>query len=196
MLSSFFTEERVHGGWRFWVLWVLLTNVGFFAGLVVEFSIFGTVTLVVAVPLAAIFQAWAMNRHIVIFIPWILVTAIGWWIGVAVSLLLLNFILPEPTFSTQWMNEILPVIFTAAVSGLIVGIPQWLALRNEVHKIGIWWILVSAIGWAVMAPGMITGIPLAYYIEYDYRDLVYRSWQKPATAGEQPNVATKEPTTV
>lgn len=179
MLESFFTEERVHGGWRFWIIWVLLTNIGFFAGFLVEWLALGSITLALAVPLAAIFQGWAMNRHIVIFIPWILVTAIGWWIGVAIMSLILSFMPIE-------MNLILRTMIISGGAGFIVGIPQWYILQAEVEKIGIWWILVSALGWAVIAPGIIQGIPLAYYIDYNYRDLVYRAWKKPETATKPP----------
>jgi hypothetical protein len=73
MLQTFFTEERIHSGWRFWLLWVLATNIGFFAGLSVEWIVFSNITLFLAVPIAAIFQAWVLNRHIVILIPWVLV---------------------------------------------------------------------------------------------------------------------------
>ena len=183
MQQSFFTEERVHGGWRFWVLWVVLTNAGFFIGLLAERLAFGTISLAIAVPLAAVFQAWVLNRHIVIFIPWILVTALGWWLGLIAAVLLLNSM-----NGAEW-HPILRFIFTGAVAGLVVGIPQWYILRGQVRKIGWWWVFVSVVGWAVMAPGMITGIPLAQYIEYDFRDLVYRSWKRPENAVEKPTTA-------
>ena len=182
MLQSFFTEERIHGGWRFWVMWVLLTNLGFFAGLLVERLALGSISLILAVPLAAIFQAWTMNRHIVIYIPWILVTAFGWWVGQIIAFLVLRGNAPN-------LHPILYFILMGAIAGFIVGIPQYFVLRGQVQKIGWWWVLVSAIGWAVMAPGMITGIQLAYYIEYDYRDLVYRSWTRPENATEKPTNA-------
>jgi hypothetical protein len=183
MLQSFFTEERVHGGWRFWVLWILLTNLGFFVGILAEQLALGSISLVIAVPLAAFFQSWVLNRHIVIFIPWILVTAIGWWVGLGIAALVLSIInMPE-------MHPILRFVIIGAIAGLVVGIPQWLALRGQVKKIGWWWILVSAAGWAVMAPGLITGIPLAQFIEYEFRDLVYRAWQRPVDAIEKPTTA-------
>jgi hypothetical protein len=183
MLQSFFTEERVHGGWRFWVLWVVLTNVGFFVGILAEQLALGGITLAIAVPLAAFFQSWVLNRHIVIYIPWILVTAIGWWIGLLIAPLVLNMInMPD-------MHPILRYVIIGAVAGFVVGIPQWYILRGQVRKIGWWWVLVSAVGWASMAPGLITGIPLAQFIEYDYRDLVYRSWKRPEDAIEKPTTA-------
>ena len=177
MLESFFTEERVHGGWRFWILWVLLTNVGFFAGLLVEWLVFPSITLWLAVPMAAFFQGAVLNRHIVIFIPWIIVTTLGWWVGVFSFLLALSFIQPELPLIAR-----LPLI--GALAGLIAGIPQWYILRGEVRHIG----------WALMLPGVITGIPLAYFIEYDYRDLVYRPWRRPEMKSEKAEAATDKVT--
>ena len=181
MLESFFTEERVHGGWRFWVIWVILTNIGFFAGLLVEMAL-GSISLILAVPLAAVFQAWAMNRHIVILIPWILVTAIGWWVGMAIMSLILYFVPNE-------LHPIARLMIVSAGAGFIVGIPQWRLLRNQVSQIGIWWIPLSAVSWALLVPGILEGIPLARYIEYDYRDLVYRTWIKPEDASQKPTSA-------
>jgi hypothetical protein len=170
MLQTFFTEERIHSGWRFWLLWVLATNIGFFAGLSVEWIVFSNITLFLAVPIAAIFQAWVLNRHIVILIPWVLVTALGWWVGVISILIALSI-------SQLELTGILRVMVIAAWAGFIVGLLQWYILRGEVPQIGLWWVLVSAIGWAILLPGMMTGIPLAHYIEYDFRDLAYRAWQ-------------------
>lgn len=160
-MVSFFKAEREQAGWRFLLFWVLMTNLGFFLGLAVEILILKQAVLYLAVPLAGLGQAYVVNRHISIYLPWAVGTAIFWIIGALIGSQIINAIMPGVgTFS------IIRFVFIAAVAGALAGIPQWIFARDWL-PIGVWWILLSALAWAVQFPGFVTGIVLMYYITKD-----------------------------
>lgn len=161
-MVSFLTTEREQAGWRFLLLWILASNVGFFIGIGLEMLLFGRVTLYFAVPFAGIGQAYVVNRHISIYLPWAVGSAIFWLIGVAIGTQILNLMMTPDTLITQ-------IVFLAVVSligGLLAGIPQWLFMRDWL-PIGIWWFLVSAIGHGLLISGLVTGFILMMFITRD-----------------------------
>lgn len=48
-----------------------------------------------------------------------------------------------------WIGAIAGEAATGAVTGIIVGLAQWIVLRRYFHT-SIWWILTSVIGWAAV----------------------------------------------
>ena len=62
-LQHFLAMELAHVGWRFWLLFVIATNLGFFAGLGVEYLIFGAVNVYVGMILSGVGQSWVLSRH-------------------------------------------------------------------------------------------------------------------------------------
>jgi len=67
------------------------------------------------------------------WLQWVLASIVGWVLGVIVSLLA--------------MGRAMPVV-GATLVGAGIGIMQWLILRRRFRRAG-WWVLASAMGWAV-----------------------------------------------
>lgn len=161
-MVSFLITEREQAGWRFLLLWIIASNVGFFIGIGLEMLLFGRVNLYFAVPLAGVGQAYVINRHISIYLPWAVGSAIFWLIGIAIGIQIFKLMMTPDTLITQ-------IIFLIAVSligGLFAGIPQWLFMRDWL-PVGIGWFPVSAIGHALLISGLVTGIILMNLITRD-----------------------------
>ena len=72
------------------------------------------------------------------WLQWVLASIVGWALGVIVSLLA-SAIAP--------VGRAMPAI-GATLVGAGIGIMQWLILRRRFRRAG-WWVLASAMGWAV-----------------------------------------------
>lgn len=179
---NFWRLEYESAGWRFWIAWVILTNIGFFGGLAIGRFFAGLFTtdaptsmdlISEAVIIGAAFatltgllQGILLQRHDVPREPWTLATGFGWIAGTLIAGLILFQLNPQ-TDTTDWFTWIIPVGF---IAGAIVGIPQWLVLRSHLDTIGWWWIIVSAFAWGIFLPGLISGAVLAYFLpEQEYR---------------------------
>lgn len=161
-MASFFEAERNQAGWRFGLLWIVMTLIGFNLGLALEFLLFSNINLYLAVPLAALPQGWVLNRHISIYIPWAASTAIVWCLGAFVTRTIVLAILPEP-------NWLLELGIVTVVAGILAGILQWFFMREWLPSIGIWWIVIGAISWQL--PGIISGLVLTPFVTHDKVDL-------------------------
>lgn len=163
-MESFLKTEREQCGWRFWLIWVVATNIGFIFGISMEMMLFGQPNLFIAVPLAAFGQGYILNRHISIYLPWAVGTALFWLLGAAIGGQLLNMMMVTDTL----MLQVLRLVIISAVGGLFAGLPQWFFMRDWLPQVGLWWFLVSAIGWAVIIlPGVIVGTILMQMINKD-----------------------------
>lgn len=81
---------------------------------------------------------WLVLRQILsINLGWVAVTAISMGLGLALGVALLGI---ETTGTT--------LIARAVITGLFIGVAQWLLLR-EIVPMSAWWILILAIAWAV-----------------------------------------------
>jgi hypothetical protein len=102
---------------------------------------------------------------------WIGLTVAGWVIGWTITLWGIGF--PEQ-LSSAWpigwaagaVEQSAPNLILSAAAlvmgGAVVGLGQWLLLRQDVRRAG-WWILATAIGWVIAAGagvGVITGTTL------------------------------------
>ena len=171
--KTYWRNEWEQVGWRFWIAWVILTNIGFFGGLVIGRFFAGLFTpetittsdkIGEAIIIGAVFatltgllQGILLQRHGVPRESWTLATGFGWIAGTLIAALLLFELDPE-TNTADWFSWIIPVGF---IAGAIVGIPQWLVLRRHLDTIGWWWILVSSLAWGIFFPGAISGLVLA-----------------------------------
>ncbi len=179
---NFWRKEYESAGWRFLIVWVILTNIGFFAGLAIGrffARLFATESptsieliseaLIIGAAFATligVLQGILLQRHDVPREPWTLATGFGWIAGTLVAGLLLFQINPQ-TDTADFFTWVVPVGF---IAGAVVGIPQWLVLRRTVDTIGWWWILISAFAWGIFLPGIISGAALAYFLpEQDLR---------------------------
>ncbi|NQU29096.1 MAG: hypothetical protein HQ525_00350 [Anaerolineae bacterium] len=149
-IKQFLEKERTHAGWRFWLLFVIMTNVGFFPGLGLEKILFGEVNVYIATAFSGIGQAWVLSRHFPERGQWAIASALGWFVGGLLSERVLASLIPDISFTLNLF--LFPII-----AGGVMGIPLWLVLRRYLPQVGWWWILVSAIGPMTQFPGMVMG---------------------------------------
>jgi hypothetical protein len=150
MIVQFLENERDFAGWRFWLLFVVMTNVGFFPGLGLEKMLFGEVNVYIGTAFSGIGQAWVLSRHFPERGQWAIASALGWLVGGLLSQQVLDVFLPDRSFALNLF--VFPII-----AGAVMGIPLWWVLRRYLHGVGWWWILVSAIGPTIQFPGMVMG---------------------------------------
>jgi hypothetical protein len=137
-------QEQLILSWRFWMFWAL-AFLGFPVGGLLANLIAGPVTNIGKAILAGLITGvilglaqWLVLKT-VLGIPawWIPATSIGLSIGLAVSTAVLG--------SETSGNELL---FRAAITGLCLGLAQWVILRQILPQSEIW-IFVLMIGWVV-----------------------------------------------
>lgn len=149
-IGQFLDNERAHAGWRFWLLFVIMTNVGFFPGLWLEKLLFGEVNAYIGMTFSAIGQSWVLSRHFPERGQWAIASSLGWLVGGLLSTRVLSILIPDISFTLNLF--VFPLI-----AGAVMGIPQWLVLRRYLPQVGCWWILIGAIGPAIQFPGMVMG---------------------------------------
>lgn len=160
-MRRFLKAESEQAGWRFWVLWVLATNLAFFPGLAAgqlltqhtpEPFASGLVGLSFAAPVG-VAQWWVLERHIENAGSWALASAAGWglagFIGAAALLAIAPGITPG---GLVW------VLAIGTLGGAMVGLGQLPLMRRAYPAIAPWWILVSAVAWGIFFPGALTGL--------------------------------------
>src|SRR6266498_1110176 len=130
--------------WRFWLFWVLAFLSFPIAGLLA--NLIGSVTSPVRAILAGAIAGAALglvqwlvlkSRLPLLSIWWVVAMSIGMAVGLAISTVLLG--------SETGGNELL---WRAAITGLCMGIAQWIVLRQVLPQ-SIIWIGVMAVAWAV-----------------------------------------------
>ena len=149
-IDRFLENERTHAGWRFWLLFVIMTNVGFFPDLALERALFCEVNVFIATTFSGIGQAWVLSRHFPERGQWAIASASGWLLGGLLSTRILAILVPEISFTLYLF--VFPLI-----AGAVMGIPLWLVLRRYLPQVGWWWVVVSAVGPAIQFPGMVMG---------------------------------------
>lgn len=172
-MVSFLIAEREKAGWRFLLFWLIASNLGFMLGVLIEMLVVQRPTLYLAVPLSAVGQAYVLNRHISIYLPWAVGTAIFWIIGLLIGNMVIDIMI-DPTGSVQLL------IFLAASSlfgGAFAGFPQWLFAKDWLPQVGLWWIVFSAIGYALLVPGLVSGLALMYFLTLDKIPMEGRHYQ-------------------
>ena len=165
MLGAFLELEAKHAGWRFWILWVLATNVGFFPGQALGERLSASM----ADPAASAVQAgclalgvgvtqWVvLRRHVTGVHHWITATVVGWAIGAGLGAwLLLRF---APGVEPRGLPWILAI---GVFAGALVGLPQQYVLARFDARLARGWVAISALAWGVFFPGAVSGLFLAY----------------------------------
>lgn len=121
----------------------------------------------------------------ILWLKWILVTTLGWSIGVALGIelligavvgtlqwLVLRPLIRDdgwwiPASAIGWAGAAVGIGFAQPEDRLVgqvviatgIGLGQWLVLRWQVHR-AWWWIVLSTLGWALGMMGML-GVSLA-----------------------------------
>lgn len=82
---------------------------------------------------------WLVLRQVMVELSplWIVVTAVGMGVGLAISTALFGI-----------ENAGNALLFRAAITGLAIGIAQWLILQSQVAN-SFWWILVITVSWTI-----------------------------------------------
>jgi hypothetical protein len=169
VLRTFFEKEKRQAGWRFWLFWVIMTNMGFFTGvwlggLAASFVEPGlgqlgdklfqsTVSALIIGGLTGLTQGLVLRRHGFSGGGWIAATSIGWAVGIFIA----GFLIFSLDASIQTNDFFRWVVPAASIAGAVVGIPQWRVLQRRLPHVGWRWILVSAVGWGIQFPGMVPG---------------------------------------
>jgi len=164
-MVAFLETEREQAGWRFLLLWLFASNAGFLLGTIIEILLFSQPNLYFAVPLAALLQSWVINRHISIYLPWSVGTTIFWLIGALIAFQATNTMQNNDLMLTgnAFLDIGIELAIVGFIAGLFAGIPQVVFMRDWL-PVGFWWLFVSAIAWAVLLPGLVTGIILMQII--------------------------------
>ena len=173
---TFLNLERQQAGWRFYILWVVATNIGFFSGLelgklVSELVQSGnshlanqlmrnTLSASVIGYTTGLAQALVLRRHGLHFFMWIVSTCLGWAAGIFIAGYII-FSLDPTIQANDFFNWIVPAAF---IAGAVVGIPQFFVLKQGLAKARWWWILVSSLGWGIQIPGLFPGWVLTRFI--------------------------------
>jgi hypothetical protein len=163
-VRRFLAAESEQAGWRFWLLWVLATNLAFFPGLalgqglarqVAEPLASGLVGLSFGAPVGLV-QAWVLRRHFARSGSWAWASGAGWALGGLVGAVALLQLAPGiAPGSPGWIVSI------GGFGGAAVGLGQLPFVRRADPRIAPWWVLVSAVAWGVFLPGVVTGAFLA-----------------------------------
>jgi hypothetical protein len=179
--------------WNVILPWMLATMAGVVLGilslltLATGLALAGTSTVLVGliggVGLGGgigIAQWLVLRRHIASAGWWVLVSAVGGMIGVALGLVLSDALRPlistllgeaiqsRPSGPRVSLSGAAAVGAAGAVIGVVLGSAQWLVLRRHARSAG-WWILASCLGWMAglsLSAGTIDvlGIPLSLLV--------------------------------
>jgi hypothetical protein len=149
-------------GWRFWLLWVLVTTVGMAVGVVAGFFwglFWGVGAIQGQGTMSGGLQAGALVGAVVGLMQWLLLrtgqaSRVSWWVltivlgGVAGALLV-----SAPGIGEYVALALLPT----------VGLTVWLVLRKWQASRAGWWALASTVGAAGAATvSLLTVVMLAY----------------------------------
>ena len=148
--------------WQLWFYWIMATTLGWLFGSM----FFNGIPLIISGVAVAGFQSLVLYKYIQKAWRWAILSSIGWMIG---------YILLAIFFPAVMMLLIGPVM------GGILGLMQWLLLKQEVEWAG-WWIVISIIAWTTgltmmpgpltsgALPGAFTGLTLVLFFRYSSKD--------------------------
>ena len=158
------------GEWKFLLSWIALSTIGSLLGIVAGFFVtlltggFGSNgfpfgwTVVWAI--LGFFQWLLLKRRIKRSSLWIAASAIGGAVALSVCMLtsysistnaLSDFFNNFLSFEPSNGNKLFSLFKIGAINEAIVGTAQWFLLKRQISRAG-WWILVSALGGAMILP--------------------------------------------
>lgn len=136
-------------GFSFWLQWVLVTVAGFLVSLYwIEIDTKPNVSAlegIVGGSAIALAQGLILQQRVAIAPQWLLVSFASWVLIGASSLGAIGWVAPKTLLLEPWL---IFGILQGAVVGLLLGVGQWLVLRQQVRKASMW-ILASAASWAI-----------------------------------------------
>ena len=144
--------------WALWFYWIMATTLGWLVGSM----FFNGIPLIISGVAVAGFQSVVLYKRIQKAWRWAILSSIGWMIG---------YILLAIFFPAVMMLLIGPVM------GGILGLVQWLLLKQEVEWAG-WWVVINIMAWTTglnlmpgfltsgTLPGALTGLTLVILFRY------------------------------
>ena len=132
--------------------WVLVTCVGFLVSLLwVEIGDRTDIKLVegaIGASAIAFSQALVLRQHLAIAWWWILVSIFSWGLIGGSGMGAIGWVAPGTLLSEP---RIIFGVLNGTIVGAMLGLGQWLVLRQQVKK--AWtWILANVVGWAIGLP--------------------------------------------
>jgi hypothetical protein len=151
------TIERPVIVWRFWLQWVLLTILGYSVGILLSFVLgsflLGNIMMGIGVGAGVGFMQWlALRRFVYRSGWWVLANIAGLTVSLCLYAVVIINILGYP-FDLGWSSGALGWALAFVLGGALVGFSQHWILRHHVCR-SIWWVLVSAVGWALSVLGL------------------------------------------
>ena len=136
--------QKLATSWLFWLFWAL-AFLGFPMGGLLTTIIVGPVTTTARAALAGaitgaivgLVQWFVLQSRLPLPIGWVIATSVGMSLGLGLGVALLG--------SEMSGNDLL---WRAAMTGLCIGIAQWIVLRPILPQSAIW-IAVIALSWVV-----------------------------------------------
>lgn len=146
--------------WFFWFKWLMSTTLGWVLGrFLVPNLAFVTIGIAIGV-----FQWFVLRDIIHNAWRWIIATMIGWLVG---SIILMLVIPQSPDF------------LAGIISGVGVGIAQYIVLRREIYLAG-WWIVINIVAWTtgmaylsgILLTGVVVGVITGFALELLLRNKI------------------------
>lgn len=153
--------------WTLWEAWVAATAIAELVGLIMVLLVSTTMNLLGTTELVAVlyvvgllqgivlgFAQWLVLRHYIKHMgKWIVVTAIAaaiaWLLGIKAIALLSFFLVLDHAGTVEMRTLALTrdVFLVGAWTGGVLGLAQWLVLREHIRRAG-GWVFANAIAWA------------------------------------------------
>ncbi len=158
-------------GWGLGLSWVLACTVAWGVGGTVgvalgrpgDIIVAGYVAVVLGGILAGVLQ-WLVLRP--------LVAGAHWWVLASIVAVALVGVV---VFGVGLVNVDVGWVVGVALFGTVVGVLQWLVLRDQVARAG-WWVLASTVGWVVAGPATaLVGVDAAMGLSWGVLGAVYGS---------------------
>jgi serine/threonine-protein kinase len=217
------SKDHPQPGWGFWFLWVLAT----FVATVIIQAVFG-----ISDNIGGFVLAGAIGGAVIGFAQWLVlrqqIDNAGWWILATLAGRAIGWAADWVTFSVvlrtitimgvaeRNTSIILADTASTIVSGALIGVAQWLVLRQQVHRAGWWvpatsasrmmgltifWILAERMDWTVarvmneMTIGAVTGAVLIVLLRQHRSESMgtaQRSDSLPPTSPHLPQLSGRE----
>ncbi|KAJ1491422.1 hypothetical protein T484DRAFT_1933157 [Baffinella frigidus] len=154
-------------GWSWWWRYVLMTNIGWFPGILTgmfvgrfilphetSYLVREAVQALICSASFGIAQAGELREFLGGRSGWVLATMLGWTTGVVFA----RWLLTAHGIALPLSQD---ASLVAGIAGTFLGAAQAVPLSRKVEK---WWLWVamSAVGWATLFPGALAGIGMIY----------------------------------
>jgi len=93
---------------------------------------------------AGFFQERVLRTHLIVTKQWIVMTVLGWAVGLTLVVGISNWFRAYAKGMHPWYALTIYLI-GAGVAGALSGVGQWVLLRSRIEK-SVWWFMACAVG--------------------------------------------------